>query len=155
MPFCNSQIWLDEPLVTTASAFPSWLKSAVPLSVQPAGGVNATPPFRHHVGRIVHDIDVVALAALHGVGAGAAVEQIIAREATQRVVAAKAQRVAEFAANNRIGIAVAGCIDGRQKAARREVGGGEGLVAGEFDYEVRGGSPFRSASSKVTLRPAS
>ena len=35
----NSRNSLDVPLLSTTSRLPSWLKSAVPLTVQPAGAV--------------------------------------------------------------------------------------------------------------------
>ena len=41
-PLFKYQTWFSVPLLTSTSVWPSLLKSAVPLIVQPAGGVNAT-----------------------------------------------------------------------------------------------------------------
>ena len=48
-------------------------------------------PLEHHVADIVDDIDVVAGAAGHGVGADAAVEEVVAAVAVKGVVALQAE----------------------------------------------------------------
>ena len=52
--------------------------------------IDTTCNFRGNVADIVHDVDIVAEATVHIVGAGAAIKRIVAAAAIQRVVAAKA-----------------------------------------------------------------
>ena len=99
----------------------------------------ATAHLRHHVADIVDDIGVVAEAADHRVGAGAAVQVIVAGIAGQRVVAGKAiQVIVEAASGQRIVARGAGQGQRRSRlqAARCEIVRRQLQVAGQLDAEV-------------------
>src|SRR6185312_14668528 len=82
--------------------------------------------FHHHIGGVVHNIGVVARAAVHAVGAGAAVQPIVADTSDQGVVAASTverivaaqtrQNVVGVVAHDIVTESIAGPVDGRSAA---------------------------------------
>ena len=103
-----------------------------------------------HVAEEIDDGEIVAEPSVHGVGAGAAVEEVVARSADQAVVVAGAgERIVAVAAIQRVGAVIAD-----HQVVERVAGAADVAGAGEnHGLDVRRQGPEPGPASSMTTSP--